>query len=85
MPHGDLRLRSPYGVIALRGTRVFAGPSKVAFGVFVERGVVDFTAGGATVRLTAGEGSDVRRRGDKPTPPQRWGSERVLDALSSVY
>jgi hypothetical protein len=82
---GDLRLRSPYGVIALRGTRVFAGPSKAAFAVFVERGVVDFTAGGATVRLTAGEGSDVRRRGDKPSPPSRWGSERVLDALQSVY
>jgi hypothetical protein len=82
---GDLRLRSPYGVIALRGTRVFAGPSKGAFGVFVERGVVDFTAGGATVRLTAGEGSDVRRPGDKPSPPSRWGSERVQDALMSVY
>ncbi len=85
LSRSDLRLRSPYGVIALRGTRVFAGPSKGVFGVFVERGVVDFTAGGATVRLTAGEGSDVRRKGDKPTPPSRWGSERVQDALMSVY
>ena len=81
----DLRLRSPFGTIALRGTRVFAGPSKGVFGVFVERGIVDFTAGGVTVRLSAGEGSDVRRPGDKPTPPSRWGSERALDALASVY
>lgn len=84
-PAMNLRLRSPFGAIALRGTRFFAGPSKGVFGVFVERGAVDFTAGGATVRLNAGEGSDVRRPGDKPTPPSRWGSERVLDALASVY
>ena len=84
-PAMDLRLRSPFGTIALRGTRVFAGPSKGVFGVFVERGIVDFTAGGVTVRLTAGEGSDVRRPGGKPTPPSRWGSERAIDALASVY
>jgi hypothetical protein len=84
-PAMDLRLRSPFGMIALRGTRVFAGPSKGVFGVFVERGIVDFTAGGATVRLAAGEGSDVRRPGDKPSAPARWGSERVMDALASVY
>ena len=81
----DLRVRSPFGTIALRGTRVFAGPSNGVFGVFVERGVVDFTAGGAAVRLTAGEGSDVRHPGDKPTPPRLWGDERVRDALISAY
>ncbi|SFK33823.1 hypothetical protein [Methylocapsa palsarum] len=84
-PAMDLRLRSPFGAIALRGTRFFAGPSKGVFGVFVERGIVDFTAGGRTVRLTAGEGSDVRRPGGTPTAPSRWSSERALDALSSVY
>jgi ferric-dicitrate binding protein FerR (iron transport regulator) len=84
-PPTDLRLRSPFGTIALRGTRFFAGPSKGVFGVFVQRGIVDFTAGGETVRLTAGEGSDVRRPGGKPTPPNRWGSERAVDALASVY
>lgn len=81
----DLRLRSPFGAIALRGTRVFAGPSNGVFGVFVDRGVVDFTAGGATVRLMPGEGSDVRRQGDKPTPPRRWPPERVDAAMISVY
>ncbi len=84
-PPTNLRARSPFGTIALRGTRVFAGPSNGKFGVFVERGIVDFTAGGATVRLTAGEGSDVQRPGDKPSPPKRWPSERAVDALASVY
>jgi hypothetical protein len=84
-PRMDLRVRSPFGTIALRGTRVFAGPSNGVFGVFVERGVVDFIAGGATVRLMAGEGSDVRRPGDRPTPPRLWGDERIRDALISAY
>lgn len=84
-PPVNLRARSPFGAIALRGTRVFAGPSQGKFSVFVERGVVDFTAGGATVRLTAGEGSDVRRPGDRPSAPTRWGSERAMDALLSAY
>lgn len=83
-PH-DLRLRSPYGIIAVRGTRVFAGPSNGKFGVFVERGVVDFTAGGATVRLEAGLGSDVRRPGEKPSAPSYWKPERAVEALQSVY
>lgn len=83
-PHMDLRLRSPFGMIALRGTRVFAGPSNGAFGVFVERGAVDFTAGGATVRINAGQGSDVKRPGDRPTPVKDWGIGRVIDALTSV-
>ncbi len=84
-PPMNLRVHSPFGVIALRGTRFFAGPSNGVFGVFVERGVVDFTAGGATVRLTAGEGSDVRQPGDKPTAPRLWASQRAVDALRSAY
>lgn len=84
-PPLPLRARSPYGMIALRGTRVFAGPSNGRFGVFVARGVVDFTAGGKTVRLTTGEGSDVRRPGDPPSPPARWSETRAIEALQSVY
>src|SRR5271165_6802645 len=33
-------VRSPFGLLAVRGTRFFAGPSKGVFGVFVERGAV---------------------------------------------
>ncbi|MFM9974233.1 MAG: FecR domain-containing protein, partial [Beijerinckiaceae bacterium] len=65
-PAMDLRLRSPYGSIALRGTVVFAGPSNGVFGVFVQRGAVDVTASGVTVRLNAGEGTNIKIPGDKP-------------------
>jgi hypothetical protein len=83
-PHMDFKLRSPYGQVALRGTKVFVGPSNGKFAVFVERGAVDFTAGGQTVRVGAGQGTDVRFAGDKPSPVIFWGSQRIVDALISI-
>ncbi len=64
-PPMNLRVHSPFGMIALRGTRFFAGPSNGVFGVFVERGVVDFTAGGANGAAHRGRGigrSSARRQ-----------------------
>ena len=58
-------LRSLFGLIAIRGTRVFAGPSNGVFGVFVDRGSVDVTAAGKTVTLAAGSGPT------SPTPAIR--------------
>jgi hypothetical protein len=81
---GPTRLRGLFGLITVRGTRVFAGPSNGVIGVFVEHGVVDLTSGGATVTLRDGEGSDVARRGARPTKPKKWGAARVQAALASV-
>ena len=81
---GPTKLRGAFGLITVRGTRVFAGPSKGVIGVFVEHGVVDLTSGGATVTLHDGEGSDIAHRGAKPTPPKAWGAARVQAALASV-
>ncbi len=36
----DLAVRTPFGLLAVRGTRFFAGASNGVFGVFVERGAV---------------------------------------------
>lgn len=83
-PHMDLKLRSPFGLVALRGTRVFAGPSNGVFGVFVQRGAVDLTAGGKTVRIAAGQGADVKVPGGPPSNPTAWGQERIVNALISV-
>jgi hypothetical protein len=69
----------------VRGTRVFAGPSAGVFGVFVERGAVAVTAGGRQVTLREGQGSDIRRPGDAPTPPRPWGEPRIRAALDSVF
>lgn len=79
-----INIRSPFGLISVRGTRLFAGPSKGVFGVFVVNGLVTVTSGGKTVSLGDGFGTDVARRGAAPTTPARWGEERIRLALASV-
>jgi ferric-dicitrate binding protein FerR (iron transport regulator) len=79
-----LDIRSPFGLIAVRGTRFFAGPSNNVFGVFVARGRVTVSAAGRRVTLRAGEGTDIRWLGARPTLPARWGEPRVRAALASV-
>jgi ferric-dicitrate binding protein FerR (iron transport regulator) len=79
-----LTLDSPFALIAVRGTRFFAGPIDGVFGVFVQRGMVDVSAAGRTVRLERGEGTDIPRRGAPPTPPKRWGKPKIEKALALV-
>ena len=79
-----MQVRTPYGLIAVRGTRFFAGPSNGRFGVFVERGSVAVTAAGARVVLKSGEGTDIEAPGGRPTPVKRWQPPRIRAALDSV-
>lgn len=83
-PKGDTQVRSPYGLLAVRGTKFFAGPSNGVFGVLVLRGRVDVTGGGKTVRLTPGLGTNIAKPGDAPTAPGAWKPPRVKAALESV-
>lgn len=81
---GPINIRSSFGLISVRGTRLFAGPSKDVFGVFVVNGAVTVTAAGKTVTVRGGFGTDIARPGAQPTTPVRWGEERVRLALASV-
>ena len=81
---GPVRLKGAFGLIIVRGTRVFAGPSNGVIGVFVAHGTVTLRSGGRTVTLSDGEGSDIAAPGAKPTPPKMWGAARVEAALASV-
>jgi ferric-dicitrate binding protein FerR (iron transport regulator) len=84
-PHGaGVQIRSPFALIAVRGTRFFAGPSNDRFGVFVARGSVAVSSAGQQVILREGEGTDVAFPGAPPTPVKRWGTERIRAALASV-
>jgi hypothetical protein len=58
-PKTDVSVKSVFGLIGVRGTRFFAGPSGGAFGVFVERGALEFRSGDAVRRLGPGEGIDI--------------------------
>jgi ferric-dicitrate binding protein FerR (iron transport regulator) len=82
--HLDLRFRSAYGLIAVRGTRFFAGPSKGVFGVFVREGRLEVSAAGQTVVVKAGQGTDLAKPGDPPSKPAPWKPPRIREALASV-
>ena len=77
-------VRSPYGLIAVRGTRFFAGPSNDVFGVFVASGRVSVQADGRTVLLDRGEGTNIPAPGAPPSQPAPWGQGRITAALASV-
>jgi hypothetical protein len=81
---GDLAVRTPFGLLAVRGTRFFAGPSNGVFGVFVERGAVMVIGAYTAVLVTDGLGTDIARPGAEPTPPHPWGAARVAAAMASV-
>lgn len=89
-----MKIKSPYGLIAVRGTKFFAGPSNNFFGVFVDHGTVVVSGGGSEVVLQAGEGTnlgpqagsgfDLSGANAKPTAAVKWGEARIKAALASV-
>jgi hypothetical protein len=80
----DFKLKSPFALIAARGTIFFAGPSNGVFGVFVREGLVDVRTRRGSVTLQAGEGADIKAPGLAPTPVKRWGEARIRAAMASV-
>jgi hypothetical protein len=81
---GSTAIRSPFALMAVRGTRFFAGPSQGAFGVLVLEGEVLVIAAETTVELTPGLGTNIATPGSAPTPPVFWGAGRIQAALASV-
>lgn len=81
---GVLEVMTPFGLIAARGTKFFAGPSKGTFGVFVEHGVVTVRTQAGAVRLTDGQGTDIKDIRTAPTEPKPWGPPRIAAAIASV-
>jgi len=81
---GQLNLATPFGLIAARGTKFFAGPSDGAFGVFVEHGLVTVRTRAGQVQLTAGLGTDMKSIKAPPSPPKAWSGSRIAQAQASV-
>jgi len=81
---GALQVRGSFGLITIRGTRVFVGPSNGVIGVFVVHGLVDVTSGGHSVVIQTGQGTDIAALGAPPTEPHPWGEGRIRAALASV-
>jgi hypothetical protein len=80
----ETALRSPFGLIAVRGTRFFAGPSNNVFGVFLYSGEALVVGQNTFVKLLPEFGTDIATPGDEPTPPHRWAEARIKAAEASV-
>ena len=80
----DLTMRTAFGMIGVRGTKFFAGPSRGVFGVFVEHGLVEVTGGGVTRQVGRGQGVDIASPGAVPSEVARWGDARIREAYASV-
>jgi ferric-dicitrate binding protein FerR (iron transport regulator) len=83
-PAGPLEVRTPFGLIAARGTRFFAGPVDGIFGVYVEHGVVTVRTRKGSVSLGEGLGTKVRSIDALPTEPKVWTRKSVFEAMASV-
>ena len=79
-----LNVKSPFALLAVRGTLFFAGPIDGFFGVFVERGVVAVTGGTRTITLPADRGTIIRWAGAQPRDPARWTPGRLRRAIAST-
>ncbi len=79
-----VQVQGGFGLITVRGTRIFAGPSNGVFAIFVVHGVIDVTAGGQRFALQTGEGTNIAAPGGPASPPVKWGEARVRAALASV-
>ncbi len=76
----EVNVETALAITSVRSTEwtVEHGGDRTA--VFAREGRVEVTAAGATVVLTAGEGTDVRPE-TPPTAPAIWGAPRVEDTL----
>ena len=83
-PGNPLQVRGSFGLITVRGTQIFVGPSQGRIGIFVIDGVVDVASGGQEFVLQRGEGTDISRPGVRPTLPAIWSEARIRAALASV-
>jgi ferric-dicitrate binding protein FerR (iron transport regulator) len=82
---GDMVVKTPFAVIAARGTGFWAGPSKdVPFGVFVQHGLVNVRNRAGSVDLTKGLGTDLSSPDVAPTAPKAWGEARIAAALKTI-
>ena len=84
LPKVDVAVRTAFGMIGVRGTKFFCGPSRAAFAVFVEHGSVSVARGGVTKIAAAGQGVEFHHRGDAPSEPANWGEARIKEAYATV-
>jgi len=74
-----ITFRSAYGLMAVRGTRFYAGPNRGQFAVLVGEGLLEVTAGGLAVLVHPQQGIDIKAPGQRPSTPRPWQTGRIRE------
>ncbi|HET6379228.1 MAG TPA: FecR family protein [Methylocella sp.] len=77
-------VKTPYAVLAARGTNFFAGPSRGVFAVFVQSGTVEVRTQHGSVEVQARHGIEIKAPGEAPNAPVCWEKVRINTAFNSV-
>jgi hypothetical protein len=62
MKDKDVKVTTPKGALAVRGTEFWSGPIDGHYGTYLVKGRVDVTNRGGAVTLSPGQGIDYRKR-----------------------
>ncbi|MFD0987288.1 FecR family protein [Methyloligella solikamskensis] len=84
-PKGEISIDLPVAHIALRGTELWAGPSRGVTGILLIKGRVEVSnEAGSVILSEPGQGTNIESANVAPTAPSVWPEARVEEALSTV-
>ncbi|WP_339635387.1 FecR domain-containing protein [uncultured Sneathiella sp.] len=78
-------VQTRFGVIGVRGTDFWAGPSRGQYGVLLLEGAISVTnPAGQRILTTPGTGVNLTSNGVPPSEVATWGTGRAAEALAAV-
>jgi hypothetical protein len=80
----DVTIDTPYGTIGIRGTKLWAGTIKDAYGVHVDEGEVSVRNQGGEVIVPKGKGTKLKSRSAPPTEAIPWQVQEVALIAATV-
>ncbi|PZR00749.1 MAG: hypothetical protein DI533_09515 [Cereibacter sphaeroides] len=81
---GEIKVRTPFASVGVRGTDFWAGPLDGAFAVFVVSGAVTVSNAGRTVHLSQGDGTTIATTTSQPQDVVAWGRPKIDRALATT-
>ncbi|MDY0883569.1 FecR family protein [Dongia soli] len=79
-PPASPKIETPFAILSLRGTEVFAGRFESSYDIFVSSGEVEVQNDAGAVTLKAGHGTSLRARNVPPTRPEVWSDAKIKRA-----
>ena len=81
----DVKIGTAYGAVGVRGTTVIGSNEPNNYGVFVQDGAADVINNGGTVRLNAGQGTNLTSRNAAPSAARAWSPDRIGRARNMIH